>query len=238
MNIVLFDKDEILKPFSLKDRRIQHIIKVLKMKEGETFDAGILDASIGKAFYSQAEKNTCKIYYTPSSIKIAPLHNINLIIGIIRPVNIQRAIRDLCSLGVKTMNFVTTDKSEKSYTNSKAYNNERIRNYLIEGAEQAFNPFLPKYHFYNSLSEVLENVTQEQKIAFDNYKFTKRFSQFKPKQTETIMAIGPERGWSNKERQLLMEHNFCMLSLGERVLRTETANITAVSILLSKLGYI
>ena len=56
MNIVLFDKDEILKPFSLKDRRIQHIIKVLKMKEGETFDAGILDASIGKAFYSQAEK--------------------------------------------------------------------------------------------------------------------------------------------------------------------------------------
>ncbi|MCX7655139.1 MAG: 16S rRNA (uracil(1498)-N(3))-methyltransferase [Treponemataceae bacterium] len=50
------------------------------------------------------------------------------------------------------------------------------------------------------------------------------------------VVIGPERGWSSRERQLLDQAGFLRCSMGERALRTETAAIVAVSLVLEKMG--
>ena len=179
-----------------------------------------------------------KLNYSEGSDSPPTPNPISLIIGIIRPVNIQRTIRDLCTLGVRALHFVVSEKSEKSYANSKAYDFSRIRNYLVEGAEQAFNPYLPEVYIHNSLVDSLPMFNDYQKIAFDNYEFTDSLGKVKINKRDTVLALGPERGWSNKERQKLREHNFSMLSLGERVLRTETACTVATSVLLSKFDII
>ena len=51
-----------------------------------------------------------------------------------------------------------------------------------------------------------------------------------------VAAIGSERGWSKKERQLLEQYGFIRLSMGSRVLRTETASTVAASLILSAMG--
>jgi RsmE family RNA methyltransferase len=51
-----------------------------------------------------------------------------------------------------------------------------------------------------------------------------------------VLAIGPERGWSDRERGLLEGEGFSRLSLGSRALRTETACIAAVVLAQEKLG--
>jgi 16S rRNA (uracil1498-N3)-methyltransferase len=50
------------------------------------------------------------------------------------------------------------------------------------------------------------------------------------------MAIGSERGWTGAEIGIFAEHGFRMAQLGGRILKTETAALAAVSILLARMG--
>ena len=50
------------------------------------------------------------------------------------------------------------------------------------------------------------------------------------------LAIGPERGWSGKDRDLLRTAGFELVSLNERVLRVETAVTVGLTLVLAKLG--
>jgi RsmE family RNA methyltransferase len=51
-----------------------------------------------------------------------------------------------------------------------------------------------------------------------------------------VLAVGPERGWSDRERELLEKAAFLRLSLGGRALRTETACVAASVLILEKIG--
>jgi 16S rRNA (uracil1498-N3)-methyltransferase len=48
--------------------------------------------------------------------------------------------------------------------------------------------------------------------------------------------IGPEGGWTPQEQQLAQDRGFIALTLGERILRAETAALAALSILQSRVG--
>jgi RsmE family RNA methyltransferase len=51
-----------------------------------------------------------------------------------------------------------------------------------------------------------------------------------------VLAIGAERGWSDRERDMLEKAGFLRLSLGDRALRTETACVAATVIAIEKIG--
>jgi 16S rRNA (uracil1498-N3)-methyltransferase len=44
------------------------------------------------------------------------------------------------------------------------------------------------------------------------------------------VAVGPEGGWSDAELALARQHQFTLLQLGRRILRTETAAIVAATL--------
>ena len=51
-----------------------------------------------------------------------------------------------------------------------------------------------------------------------------------------VLAVGPEGGWSPRDRAQLAEAGFEGLRLGPRILRTETAGIAAISALQARFG--
>jgi 16S rRNA (uracil1498-N3)-methyltransferase len=51
-----------------------------------------------------------------------------------------------------------------------------------------------------------------------------------------VLVVGPEGGWTSDEHQMARDRGFVALTLGERILRAETAALAALSILQSKLG--
>ena len=63
-----------------------------------------------------------------------------------------------------------------------------------------------------------------------------RLSELPPGLPALTLAVGPEGGWSERERDALRVAGFTGLRLGPRVLRTETAGIAAVSALQALLG--
>jgi 16S rRNA U1498 N3-methylase RsmE len=68
-------------------------------------------------------------------------------------------------------------------------------------------------------------------IACDNVEPDGAFGDEAPADGPVMLAIGPERGWSDMERRQLSATGFKRLSLGNRALRTETACAAAVSAL-------
>ncbi|WP_020527473.1 16S rRNA (uracil(1498)-N(3))-methyltransferase [Flexithrix dorotheae] len=239
MNLILFDQLEIEQnKISVKDHRSKHILKILKAGEGDEVDIGIINKDKGKALIERIENDFIHFSFRFYKEDVR-LHPIKVILGFIRPVNVQRVVKDLATLGVSDINFVGTEKGEKSYAQSKMYAPENLKKYLIEGAEQAFSTRLTNVFFYKNLEDCLKtNLEGMNKIALDNYEATGQLSQSKfPKKT-TMLAIGSERGWSDKERQFFRAHKFTLASMGNRVLRSETACVSAVSIALAKMNLI
>jgi 16S rRNA (uracil1498-N3)-methyltransferase len=54
-------------------------------------------------------------------------------------------------------------------------------------------------------------------------------------QEEILVAVGPEGGWTSEERELFRQSGWSSVSLGETILRAETAAIAATAIVVSAL---
>jgi 16S rRNA U1498 N3-methylase RsmE len=74
------------------------------------------------------------------------------------------------------------------------------------------------------------------RIAADNVRPRGSFAGLGTLDPPLILAVGAERGWSDRERDLLDAAGFLRLSLGERALRTETACIAAAALAMEKIG--
>ena len=57
-----------------------------------------------------------------------------------------------------------------------------------------------------------------------------------PASMQVVVAIGPEGGWSPRDREVLHAAGFSGLRLGPRVLRTETAGLAAIAALQARMG--
>ncbi len=76
--------------------------------------------------------------------------------------------------------------------------------------------------------------------AFDPYRATTGFgaADIAPARegSPLVLAVGSERGWTTNEIDLLASRGFAFASLGDRILKTETAVVSAVAVALAKLG--
>ena len=53
---------------------------------------------------------------------------------------------------------------------------------------------------------------------------------------EIVAAIGGERGWTDKERELFDKKGYVLCGMGNRIMRTETAATVAGAIILNEMG--
>ena len=126
------------------------------------------------------------------------------------------------------MTFFVAEKSEASYQQSSLWTTDEWIRLLREGAEQAFCTWTPEIVHADSLRSAVESLPQDgNRVALDLYEATSKYdAAAKP----AILAIGPEGGWTNQERDILRKDNFRLLTMGERVMRVETAVIAAIAI--------
>ncbi|WP_296321916.1 RsmE family RNA methyltransferase [Treponema sp. UBA3813] len=263
MNICLFTHEEIKNPLPKKDERAQHIVKILHKKAGDSFDAGIIGGAAGLATITGISPDgEISFTFEPKSAgkKLYPL---TLIIGFPRPIQLRRLLRDVAGLGVQRVILCGTDLTEKSYLNSNVVSDGSAYQMLLDGTAQAASTHVPLLEVAESLDEVLihnaqcivhncslgENSSSEgdfsewetaSKIALDNRRPSSSLHEFLEHESahSVLAAIGSERGWTDRERDLLERAGFTLCSMGSRILRTETAATVASSIILDAMGYL
>ena len=244
MNICLFKSEEIKNSLKKNDERAKHIIKVLHKKKGDTFDAGIIGGAAGIAtITSISEDGEISFSFEPKTAgkKLYPL---TLIIGFPRPIQLRRLLRDVAGLGVQKVILCGTDLTEKSYLESNVVSDGSAYQMLLDGTAQAASTHVPLLEVAKSLDQVLKTSSPEwemaSKIALDNRRASSSLHDFLAHESahSVIAAIGSERGWTERERDLLESADFSLCSMGSRILRTETAATVASSIILDAMGFL
>jgi 16S rRNA (uracil1498-N3)-methyltransferase len=236
MNLILFEEEELDVDLPYDDHRVIHIRDILKLGEGDVFAAGIIGGRIGKARLITMGPIGWKWNFIPMEDSL-PLKPLTLVLGCPRPPVAKRLLKDMSSIGLKEIRSCSTDLNENSYLTSKLWREGLWRNAVIEGAVQGGSTLLPAVRTCLSLERALDDLPVEAvRIALDNSSELSSFGKWSARFSEAVLAIGPERGWSDRERNVLDARGFVRLHLGRRVLRTETACSFGTALLLSAMN--
>jgi 16S rRNA (uracil1498-N3)-methyltransferase len=236
MNIILFEADETARPLALDDRRARHVLDVLRRGPGDSFDAGLIGGSRGKAVLEAVDASGLHLRFEWVGEPPA-LEPVILIVGMPRPQTARKVLQEASALGVEAMHFVRTERGDPGYGGSRLWSSGEWRRHLIAGAEQAFTTRLPEVTWGQDLQEAIAGGAEYTgtRLALDNYEAPAKLSSLDALGPVTI-AVGPERGWSESERAALRSAGYRFAHLGARVLRVETACVAAVVLVLSRLG--
>lgn len=236
MNIILFEKDELDRKISIHDPRIWHIRKILNCQEFDKFDIGIINGLKGQGWIQEQDAKSVKLGYDLNDGIYESLYPVTLLIGHPRPQSLKKIFRETTALGVSQIIVAGTDMGEKSYFSSKLWKKDKYRKYLIEGAQQAHSTLLPKVERFPDLEKSIENIDNEILIALDNAQAEEQLTRLNlNSNSQPVLAIGSERGWSDRERKILMHNGFELFKLGKRILRTETAAVAGTTLILENL---
>lgn len=236
MNIILFEMDEIDRPLPRSDPRVVHVLDVLRREIGSSTDVGIVNGARGKAILRSVAVDEVSFDFSWHEVP-KPLQPIDLIVGVSRPQTCRKVLLEATSMGVRRMFFVKTDRGETSYATSKLWTTDEWQRLVRAGVEQAFSTHVPEIIFGVPIEDVFDAVaTAEALVCLDNYEAQRDLFAAIGDSRSVVLALGSERGWSERERNLFRDRGYCLASLGERPLRTETAVVAATGIVLSQLG--
>ena len=211
-----------------------HIKNVLRMKEGDTFlvssngksDLCILESFEGEtviAVIVEENYQDCEL----------PL-KIYLFQGLPKSDKMELIIQKCVELGVTDIVPVEMSRSIVKFDEKKKQSKiTRWQSIAESAAKQSKRNIIPEIHPIVNFNQAVKNAKELDLIAVpyeskDGMISTENFlSQIKPN-LSIVIFIGPEGGFDEKEIELAKSANAHIISLGKRILRTETAAITAV----------
>ena len=242
MNIILLEEHELGHNISRRDERTIHLLKVLRKKTGDVFEAGILGGMRGTGRIEKINFDGSIFISLQVSESPPPRLPVRVAAAFVRPIQIRRLLRDLSNIGVSAIDFVGTELGEKSYRDTKLFNDGGAHKALVEGAIQARDTIIPALTIYDYLEKWLKERPWENSgrrsallLAMDNVRPEGSFFHIGPTSPPVVLAVGPERGWSDRERDLFEQAGFLRLSMGSRALRTETACVAAAALAMEKI---
>lgn len=235
MNLVLFEPSELSAPLPRTDPRARHILEVLRRLQGDTFDAGLVNGPRGKATLAALASDSLALSFAWDSPHAPPLST-TLLIGLPRPQTARDILRDATTLGATCIHFIVTERADPNYAASTLWTSGEWRRHCLAGAAQAFDTHVPEVTWTQTLASALDALPPTAtRLALDNYEATSalRSEILGPDRqisTGVVLALGPERGFGPRDRDLFRAAGFTLAHLGPRVLRVETAVVAALAI--------
>lgn len=226
MNIVLLNANQDCSSdiWSIEDQRqIKHLNQHLQLKAGDTLKVGVRD---GQRYLTEVQSITAqqimlKPIQTESVPNKLPVH---LILALPRPKVLRRMIMDAVTLGVERLSLIHSYRVDKSYWQSPFL--QQLDDYVTLGLEQAGDTIVPEIQLYKRfkpfVEDVLPTLISEQRPAYVAHPYAEQ-SMPHAIAHGCNLIVGPEGGFIPYEIELLKKNGCQAMSLGNRILRTETA---------------
>lgn len=234
MNLLLFTLDDRVdeQHIRVSDRRLQHLLQVNRAAVGDSLRVGEIDGRVGTARVLEIDSTQALLAITLDSAPPEKLP-LSLVLALPRPKMLRRILRGIAEFGVAELHLVNSYRVEKSYWQTPVLEEGTIRDYLLQGLEQARDTKIPTVlchkRFKPFVEDVLPAMTDNKRALLahpGNYPPCPRGLTGK-----TLLVIGPEGGFIPYEVEKLQEAGCETVSLGARILRVENA----VTSLLGKL---
>ena len=234
MNLILFEKRCDRYHIPPNDHRARHIVGVLRARSGDTLRVGVIGGTVTHAVVDSVDPKQGVVLTADwsSATESARRREVTLLLGHPRPPVLKRLWRDLSALGVARIVVFGAQLSERSYLQSSVWRS--VEEAVREGLSQGCHTDPPSIVRYHSLRAALQEVTSDARVyggigdqhwGFSRY--MRELSTFQGNEPVTV-CVGPERGFTDFEENLLQSASFQAVSLGSSILRTETAAILLV----------
>ena len=153
--------------------------------------------------------------------------NIELAICLVKKNPMEIILQKATELGVSKITPVISERTEV-----KELNHERANKIIIEATEQSNQLSPPEISKITKLKDFINNLNETSKLFFADINSKERLKKedIKGDNFKTIL-IGPEGDFTPNERKMILENkNTISFSLSKNILKTETATISALSL--------
>ena len=238
MNLLLFDRPFESLRLEGQDPRAQHLRGVLRAEVGTLVYVGFVNGPRGRARVAAMAADGGLELELVGTEPAPPALPVSLLLGLPRPHTAKRILFEAASLGVTGIHFFEAERGEPSYAQSSLWRSDAWRERLRLGAQQAFGTHLPQVAMHPDLQSALTALCGAAvRVVLDNYEAAGPLGAVLPDAgASAVIALGPERGWSPDERDVLRRNGWKLAHMGAHVLRVETACVAAVAATASQLG--
>ncbi|MCB0455787.1 MAG: 16S rRNA (uracil(1498)-N(3))-methyltransferase [Aequorivita sp.] len=214
------------KEATLDKEESRHIVKVLRMKEGETFKMTNGKGSFFSAEIINANPKGCLVKILSEEIQQPLPYQLHLAVA---PTKLNDRyewfLEKATEIGISEITPIICDHSERKTIKPERY--EKILQSAMKQSLKAYLPILNKAVSYKDFIDS-EKASEDLKFIAHCEETDKKSLKavLLPNQKITIM-IGPEGDFSSEEIGLAKQEGYIPVTLGESRLRTETAAIVA-----------
>lgn len=217
----------------LNDYDTYHIIKVMRLTIGDKVEVVYQNVAY-----------ECKIIDTNGCIITEPLHVLQteekeskkiLLLPLLKEQKMDFVLQKATELGVDEIQLIYTERSIVKLDNKKRQKKlERWQKIMKEASEQSKRLTIPKLrqtilHLEDLVEEGGIKLMCSTRKPQNNMKL---FLQNHRVYDKIFIAVGPEGGFTLKEEDTLIEKGFSPVTLGNSILRVETAPLFCLSVLL------
>lgn len=232
MNILLAEHNEIIDGLLvLTDYRADHVVKVLKAAVGDTLRVGVVNGGQGTGVIASLHPRhprevVIRVVLTETSLTLPP---IDLILALARPIMMRRILSQATALGVGRFHCIHANRVEKSFWEASLLEQASYAEHLRQGLEQAIDTRMPDVLFHRRFKPFVEDYLPTiasdygQRIVAHPYGGMGLSQALAGCRGRVLLAVGPEGGWVDYEIDKFVAAGFAICSLGERILKVDTA---------------
>lgn len=231
------------KMVTITGKDVNHIKNVLRMKPGEEISVSTTDSSseyrcIVKSLSEEAV--VCDLAFIKEEGNELP-SKIFLFQGLPKADKMEMIIQKAVELGAYEVIPVEMKRSVVKLDEKKASSKiQRWQGISEAAAKQSKRTIIPKVTMPKTFKEAVD-YAKDLEIKLLPYEMAEGpehtrevFDSIKPGQSVAIF-IGPEGGFDTSETEYAKENGFEIITLGKRILRTETAGMAVISYLMLSL---
>lgn len=214
----------------LPDNVVRHL-NVLRVKNTEEI---VLFNGNGKsypAFPEVLEKRraSVRILREEAMDNESPL-NITLVQAVSAAERMDFTLQKSVELGVAEIRPVISERCVVRLSGERAEKRvARWQEIVVSACEQSGRNIVPKVLPLTTYAQALQQLPQETAKLLMSLNRAQKLSDVQPQFGNVVFMVGPEGGWTEKEEQQAFDAGFQSVTLGKRVLRTETASLAAIA---------
>ena len=211
-----------------------HLVRVLRASVGQEFDIAT-GAAVRRGRITSVKNNRVE-FNLGEEVSAASLSDITLVLAIFKFDRMEWAIEKCTELGVARIVPVIAQRTDSHLAAASAKRVERWKRIARQASEQSRRTAPPEISDPIKVSEALNVPGAVRILLAESEEQTLLRDVVKPQSDQGIvLAVGPEGGWTEGELQSFQLAGWISASLGNTILRAETAAIAVTAIVASAL---
>jgi 16S rRNA (uracil1498-N3)-methyltransferase len=210
-----------------------HLARVLRVEPGQQFEISD-NHCVYLAEVESARKDLVSFAVRERLTAAEPVVRTILLAALVRFERFEWIVEKATELGVEQIIPLETERTEKGLRKAAEKRLVRWNRIAREASEQSRRARLPGIHAAVALAEALA-IESDYRYLLEEAQGARPMLSVLPAARRTgdrvALLLGPEGGWTDRERESITSAGWCPVSLGHEILRAETAAIAGLAII-------